>query len=389
MRVLIVALKFLPASGGSATYAHNLARGLREKGHTVRVLAPRYYRKHLDGDLNYEILRMPMTSELFRGIRIIFAAVQIWWQYVQFRPDVIWASSFGGCRAMGMLGFIRAPWIGTIHGGGIIRCRQCGQHFLNRWTLRMGKQFILQAKCIVTVSQEAKKLIRSLLPESFSRNDPRVIYNGIEYEPEKFVLKRDALSRHPEFNDMKVILTVGRLVKAKGHDITIHAIHRLSQTGKNIRYVIVGEGPEKKNLMSMAHDLDLGKQVIFTGYIGQAALEDYYALCDLFVMAGRETKEFIEGFGLVFVEASMRGKPVIGTRVGGIPEAIKDGWSGLIIEPDDPEILTQNIQSLLNDPARLKLFGENGRQWVHERFTTATMAKQNADLLSEIALTLQ
>lgn len=389
MRVLIVALKFLPASGGSATYAHNLARGLHEKGHTVRLLAPRYFRKCSDGDFNYEILRMPMTSELFRGIRIIFAAVQILWQYIRFRPDVIWASSFGGCRAIGLLDFLRVPWIGTIHGGGIIRCRQYGRHFLNEWTLRMGEQFIYQAKCIVTVSQEAKKLIRSLLPESFSSNEPRVIYNGIECEPGKFVRKEEALSRHPEFKDMKVILTVGRLVRAKGHDITMHAIHRLCETDKNICYLIVGEGPEKKNLMTMSRDLALGKQVVFTGYVSQTVLEDYYALCDLFVMAGRETEEFIEGFGLVFIEASMRGKPVIGTRVGGIPEAIEHGLTGLVIEPGDPEILAQNIHDLLNDPTRSKQFGDSGRQWVHGRFTTDAMAKQNADLLSEIALNLK
>ncbi len=386
MRVLVVALKFLPASGGSATYAHNLAAGLKESGHTVRVLAPHYLRKNTDYQFDYEVFRMPLTSEFFRGIRILFAALQIWWQYFRFRPDVIWASSFAGCRAIAPLDFLKIPWIGTIHGGGIIRCRGDRQPFLNSWTVRMGQHFIQKARCIVTVSRETDKLIRSLMPEPFLRNEPRVIYNGIEFDPKRFVPRDAALKRHPEFQNKQVLLTVGRLVKAKGHDLVIRAVHLLRDEFPQLHYAIVGEGPEKNNLMELVRSLNLQDRVTFTGYVGTQELEEYYALCDLFVMAGRKTEEFIEGFGLVFIEASLRGKPVIGTRVGGIPEAIEDGYTGMVIEPENPSLLAQQIGEILRDPDSMRRLGSSGKKWVEDQFTTDVMARHNAQLLAEIGL---
>ncbi|HNB58607.1 MAG TPA: glycosyltransferase family 4 protein, partial [bacterium] len=112
--------------------------------------------------------------------------------------------------------------------------------------------------------------------------------------------------------------------------------------------------------------------------------ENYYAVADVFVMPGRVTREFVEGFGLVFVEAGMRGKAVIGTKVGGITEAIRDGYSGLLIAPENVESLSEAIKKLLLCPETSSTLGKQGHEWTINNFSLDVMARHNDTLLLEI-----
>lgn len=385
MRILIIAMKFFPASGGSATYAHNLAKGLVDNGHEVVVLAPSYFKRRFnDSTLNYKVKRMSLTSGFFKNLRAYAAAFHVFRYSASLKPAVIWASSFGGCRVLSLLPFLRIPMVGTIHGGGIIRCTGKTPNTESEWKLEKGIKFVSQAQRIVTVSEEASRLICRLLPEAFSSNPPKVIYNGIEYRPESFADRSTTQAKYSQYSKRTILLTVGRLVRAKGHDLVLDAVCAVKEKYPDLHYIIVGEGPEKERLTEKVAALGLNDRVTMTGYVSQIELEEYFSLSDLFIMAGRETDVFVEGFGLVFVEASFRGKPVIGTRVGGIPEAIGDGISGLIAEPENLDSLIEKLRTLLDDPEKARALGESGRKWALERFTTSTMAKANADLLSEV-----
>ncbi|HNO09969.1 MAG TPA: glycosyltransferase, partial [bacterium] len=198
------------------------------------------------------------------------------------------------------------------------------------------------------------------------------------------VSKKEALSRWPQFEGRIILLTVGRLVKAKGHDVVIRALPEIQKRVPNILYVIAGEGVEKEQLINLVESLSLKNSVHFTGYITPTGLEELYAISDLFVLAGRWTPTFVEGFGLVLVEAAIRGKPVIGARIGGIPEAIEDGVSGIVIEPEDPSQVAKAVMDILSDQNLYDRMAKAGPVWVNLHFTQAIMARNIDQLLCYI-----
>lgn len=383
MRILIVAMKFFPASGGSATYAHHLAQGLHRRGHQVRLLAPQYKRKIIAEPVDYEIVRMPLTSESWYGIRIIFATIAIIKHYLKFRPDVIWSSTYAGCRSTAILSFLPGRWVGTIHGGGILRSGEPGNLFA-RMAAWFGALFIRRSDAIVTISNEAEKLIRKAVSENALHSKLKVIYNGVEFNPSIVKSKEEALAQWPHWHNRKIVLTVGRLVEAKGHDLVIDAVNKLRHEIPEILYIIVGEGVTRKKLEAQVQRLDLENHVFFAGYVEASLLESYYAVADVFTMPGRVTREFVEGFGLVFVEAGMRGKAVIGTTVGGITEAIRDGYSGLLIAPDNVEKLSESLKKLLLCSETSSVLGRQGREWTINNFSLDVMARHNDKLLHDI-----
>jgi phosphatidylinositol alpha-1,6-mannosyltransferase len=129
----------------------------------------------------------------------------------------------------------------------------------------------------------------------------------------------------------------------------------------------------------MARELNLELETIFTGYVDEEEMADMYNLCDLYVMPNREvtqSTDSIEGFGIVFLEASSCGKPVIAGKSGGTSEAVLDGVTGFLIDPDDEEALANKIVQILRNPSMRKEIGEKGRAWVINKFSWEKSASQ-------------
>lgn len=388
MKILILSMKFLPASGGSASYAYNLALGLHNEGHDVRMLAPAYRRTMNDQEFPFPVKRMMGTAE-GRLFRMLMAPIYVWRAYRRFRPDCIWTSSFAGCRVLATLPWLRCMQVGTIHGGGIHR-RYPSKDPLGRIGDRLGLRFMQRADALVTVSEESKKLFVEKIRKPGILAKVRVIYSSIPINETSYMNKETALQRLPQFKDRQVVLTVARLIRAKGHDTVIEAIGLLRDRFPALTYVIVGEGPEKKALQQLVAEKGLNPIVVFAGYVDDQMLEAYYGVSDIFVMAGRWTESFVEGFGLVFTEAGIRGKAVIGTRIGGIPEAIDENKTGLIVEPDNPGLLAEKMEELLKDETRRAAMGDYARAWNKQNFANEVMGRNNSRLiqdLNEIVLT--
>jgi glycosyltransferase involved in cell wall biosynthesis len=161
--------------------------------------------------------------------------------------------------------------------------------------------------------------------------------------------------------DQPRILFVGRLVRRKGVDLLLSSFKRLKQEFPNLRLDIVGDGPEAGNLRALAHKLGLGDSVAFYGALFGPELRRRYAEATIFVMPSRDSPNDTEGFGTVFLEAGAFGVPSIGTRVGGIPEAIVDGVTGILVESENPEQLAGAIRSLLESHAELERLGKNAK----------------------------
>jgi phosphatidylinositol alpha-1,6-mannosyltransferase len=171
-----------------------------------------------------------------------------------------------------------------------------------------------------------------------------------------------------------VLLSVGRLTRRKGHDHVLQALARLKR--RDVAYVVLSDGELESELHAMTRDLGLEDVVKFVGPVDARELPRYYAAADVFVLANRTLPDGdVEGFGLVFLEASAAGLPVLAGRSGGVPDAVNDGVSGLLVDGSVGEI-AQALERLIDDPALRERLGREGRQWVRERFSWARAAER-------------
>ena len=164
-------------------------------------------------------------------------------------------------------------------------------------------------------------------------------------------------SKVPNINGSPIIFTLARLEKRKGHRYIIESIRKLLPEFPSLQYVIAGEGPEIKNLKKLVVSYKLQKNVIFTGFINEAEKKYIFEKTELMVMPTLdETKNCsIEGFGIAYLEAAFFGIPSIASNVGGTPEAVINGYTGLIIDNMDQLFLT--MKSILTDKEKRQSLG--------------------------------
>jgi phosphatidylinositol alpha-1,6-mannosyltransferase len=155
-----------------------------------------------------------------------------------------------------------------------------------------------------------------------------------------------------------------------------------------VTYLIVGAGPYRNELESLAAATGVRDNVVFAGMIPHKELPDVYALSDVFVMPSREQLDDcdVEGFGLVFLEASSCGKPVVGGRSGGVPEAVEDGVTGLLVNPHEPEEIAGTLARLLTDSELAKRLGQEGRGRVVRDFDSARVGDRVHQILESVLL---
>ncbi len=192
--------------------------------------------------------------------------------------------------------------------------------------------------------------------------------------------------------DAKVLLTVGRLAtKAahKGQDTVIRALPVIREHVPNVKYLIVGDGDRRAVLEQMAEDAGVKNEVIFAGRQSDDILPEIYAASDILTMPCRVIRQgadvLCEGFGIAFLEANAMGKPVIGGRSGGVPDAVSHGQSGLLVDPPDEVQVAEAVIALLKDPSLAARLGQQGRERIFTSFTWAKMAAQIEKLLVDVA----
>src|SRR5207302_10799126 len=153
----------------------------------------------------------------------------------------------------------------------------------------------------------------------------------------------------------------------------------------NTRYVIVGDGDDRPRLEKLTAKLQVASHVSFAGSVSDQQLAEYYRTCDVFVLPGQATARNRswagEGFGRVYVEAALAGKPVVGSSRGGAAEAVLDGKTGFLVEPPSAEQTAAAIVQLLEYPTVATQMGEAGQQWAVENFTVQTLRRRLLELL--------
>lgn len=173
-----------------------------------------------------------------------------------------------------------------------------------------------------------------------------------------------------------VLLTVGRLAaceRYKGVDQVIRALPRIAQRVPLVRYVVVGDGDDRSRLEALAREVGVADRVEFRGRVSAEALAHAYAECALFVMPSER-----EGFGIVFLEAALFGKPSLGGNHGGCPEVIEDGVTGYLVRHGDVDGLAEVAGRALAQPGLLADMGRAARERLFERFTYQHLAQRLA-----------
>ena len=177
-----------------------------------------------------------------------------------------------------------------------------------------------------------------------------------------------------------VLLSVCTLVKGnqfKGVDTVIRALPQILAAAPGLQYVVVGGGDYRLDLERLAAETGVARHVTFVGAVPDAQLAVLYRSCDVFVLPSRPQQQGGywggEGFGRVYVEAALAGKPVVGSRTGGAAEAVLDGKTGFLVDPLSVDEVARAVVTLLGDAQVAGSMGAAGRKWALENFTQQAM----------------
>ncbi|WP_128376100.1 glycosyltransferase family 4 protein [Streptomyces cavernae] len=170
--------------------------------------------------------------------------------------------------------------------------------------------------------------------------------------------------------DRPVVVCVSRLVRRKGQDTLIRAMPRILAREPETVLLIVGGGPYEKDLRTLAHETGVADAVLFTGAVPWSDLPAHYGAGDVFAMPCRTRRGGldVEGLGIVYLEASATGLPVVAGDSGGAPDAVLDGETGWVVRGGSAEKAADRILALLGDAELRRRMGERGREWVEERW---------------------
>jgi len=345
---LLLTLEYPPDIGGIASYYHQIVRS----------------------NPAVKVLHLKLQKRRFSWLKFFKPVAR------KIKQEKISYVQIGHILPLGYLGLVfklthKKPYLVYVHGLDVLQAQ------LSSWKKFWIKVILRQADTIVANSNFVKNGVSKKY--NIDAKKFKVVYPKVDLAAmESMVDKLTSLDRQ---KDVKIILSVGRLVRRKGFDMVIKAVQSFPPKAgpplaekfkiQNWQYWIIGDGPDKKRLMSLVKKYNLENKVKFLGQIPVPQIYKYYRSCDVFIMPCREIDGDVEGFGIVYLEAAAFGKPVIAGRSGGAPEAVIDGLTGLLIDPLDVGDISQALVNLLtNDGLRSKL-GRQGYERVKEKFSTS------------------
>ena len=372
MRTLVITNDYPPRPGGIQSFVHALA--IRQPVGSVVVYAPAWRgAAAFDARLPYPVVRHP-TSLMLPVPSVLRRARQI------ARAEDCTAVLFGAAAPLGLLApALRNPsikrFVALTHG------HEAG------WAQLPGARSLLRrigtGVDVVTYLGEYTRgrIARALSPAAAARMvqlPPGV--DEAEFRPGAGgadIRNRLGLANRP------VVVCVSRLVPRKGQDTLILSLPEIRRRVPETAVLIVGGGPYRKRLEQMVADARLSRDVIFTGSVPWADLPGYFDAGDVFAMPCRTRRGGldVEGLGLVYLEASATGLPVVAGDSGGAPDAVIDGETGYVVDGRSPAQVVERIADLLNDPAKAQELGRRGRAWVERAWRWDLIADRLHGLL--------
>ena len=373
-RTLIVTNDFPPRQGGIQSFVHALATRL-PRG-TVTVYAPAWKgSREFDAEQPFPVVRHPTSLMLpVPGVSRRAAAIA--------REHGCDAVLFGAAAPLGLI----TP---VLRRAGVRQAIALTHGHEAGWAMLPGARTLLRRigdeVDVMTYLGEyfRVRLTRALSPEAAKRMvrlapgvDVTLFRRG---SGGLAVRDRLGLAGRP------VVVCVSRMVRRKGQDTLIRAWPQVRAEVSDARLLLVGDGPYAGDLRRLARRVGVSDAVLFTGPVPWPELPAYYDAGDVFAMPCRTRRAGldVEGLGLVYLEASATGLPVIGGDSGGAPDAILDGESGYVVH--DAAGTAARVIELLADPGRARAMGEKGLAWVDREWRWELAAARLTSILSPAA----
>jgi len=372
-RTLLITNDFPPRSGGIQSYVQSLAERL-PAGELV-VYAPAWA-----GAVAYDA-RQPFPvfrhskSLMLPGREVRRRAIEL------IRDHQLEAVWYGAAAPLSLL----TP---ALRAAGIVRTVASTHGHEVGWSMVPGARGALrrigQSNDVITfVSQFARRRISAALGPDAALEylPPGVRVDTFRPDP---AARRMIRERHGVAPEAPLLLSVSRLVARKGQDSLIKAVPAITDEVPNLRVLIVGDGPDAPRLRGLIASLGLTDQVILAGHVDWSDLPAHYAAGDVFAMPCRTRGSGldVEGLGIVFLEASASGLPVIAGQSGGAPETVQSGRTGVVVDGRDVPAIAVAATDLLRHPDRAACWGANGRAWVGAQWNWDRSATRLAELLS-------
>jgi glycosyltransferase involved in cell wall biosynthesis len=360
---------FFPDPGGLQNYAYNISKKMIEKGHKVTVLCSTRNNEnsieYIDGikvirqKPNFILSNTPIRFDLFVKMSTLVRKNKF---------DLINAATpvpFYSDVASLVSKIYKIPFILTYHNDlikptfSLNLISNIYNHTLGVISLKLSFPIITSSPYCYNESQFLNpfkdKLI--LIPPAVNLDNYHV---GKSFKPhDTYKISYSA----------NIVLFVGQLSRThthKGVDYLIRAFHDVLKAKKDTYLIIVGKGDMIPTYQRLCEDLFISDKVIFPGFVEEKELIEYYRGADIVVLPSTRVAE---GFGMVLIEGGACGKPVIGTKVGGIQYVIKDGETGLLVPPKDPCTLANSILLLLKNEDLREKIGQRGRKLVEDNYS--------------------
>lgn len=227
---------------------------------------------------------------------------------------------------------------------------------------------------VVAVSSDLEKRLAQI----YGADRVVCIHNGIDLEAVHVTTQRSEKRKEWQIDDKAVLIgTVGRLVPVKGHAILLEALRILRDSNHNVKLLLIGDGPLRGHLEAEVKRLGLVHTVIFAGHQEQSY--DFINMMDIFVLPS-----FHEGIPMVLLEALALKRPVVASGVGGIPEVVSHGTSGMLVSPGNDGELAAALRELVQDQVKAAQFGIAGRSQVEQEFDARLMANRTAAMYQSL-----
>jgi phosphatidylinositol alpha-1,6-mannosyltransferase len=378
MRLLVVTQDFPPAVGGIETYTSELVQRWADRPGAVHVVAPQLEgAASVDADMPLPVTRVATRPDFLplSGVLSVVRTAR------SLRPDVAfhtqWQTLGASFLARRLTGHPRRV-VCAAHGRELLFNPVDRVPGLSALYNTLRRLLLRVPDRLTPVSRYTAGLLQDLGVDAARL---RVVPNGTD--PERFQpFDASALRRSLGLDGQTILLTVGRLVPRKGIDTTLQALPALLDAVPDLTYLVVGTGPDRDRLERLAADLGVRDNVRFTGEVSFEDLPHYYNIADAFAMPSREAPPDVEGFGIVFLEAGACGVPVVGARSGGVPDAVRDGETGLLVPPSSPDALAEALTRLLTSPDLAERLGRQARRAVVHDASWAHIADQLWDVFA-------
>ncbi len=284
---------------------------------------------------------------------------------------------------------LRIPYGIFLHGGDLLSEQHKIRH--SRLKRRAARAIFGGAAVLMTNSTWTRDLALSVLGElGLDGHGQRLRVVPLGTDPKQFRPGIDPSTVRERYGlpdgGAHWLVTVARLERHKGIDTVIEALPAILNRTPNVRYAIANIGPDRERLEKLAHKRGLGDRVRFLGGVSDQDLPAFYNLASVYVGASRRAERLgIEGFGISLVEASACGLPVVAGDSGGIPEAVRDGETGLLVPSEEPAAFADAISRLLADAALARRLGDNGRRAVEGHFNWDRVVRDLRAIEGEVA----